>query len=141
MNHYPEKGTKLVLKVLIILKQGCLTNWKTGKTGKSGNLKIVQKSQGIWKLTKKSGKVREFHKIDSLAIEQASYQCWKQNVHLESHACDFSLNSRITYSSIRWNPSNIQWYLRTKIAHFKKYVMGEIHILIVSLEFCWFSAK
>ena len=71
--------------------QGCHTTWKTRRIGKS---------QGIRKLTKK---IRE-KPVNTIkltiwqsSIEQTSHQCWKRNMHnsgLESHACDFSMNSR-----------------------------------------------
>ena len=76
--------------------QGChaILNWENWE--KSGNLKIDQKSLGIWKLTKKSGNFIKLTDWQS-PIKQTSYWCWKQNVHssgLESHAHDFSVNSQ-----------------------------------------------
>ena len=77
-------------------KQGCHSTWKIGK------------SQGIWKLTRRvrekslnlkigqktKEKAWNFIKFThwQWSIEETSRQCWKQNMGLESHACDFSAN-------------------------------------------------
>ena len=102
------------------IEQDCHATWKT------------RKNQGIWKLTGKLIKLTDWQS----PLEKTSQQCWKQNVSnsgLESHTCDFSMNSR-KYANYLFFNSRKSAYRSTDyrgIPRSLKFLIAKLHKTLI----------